>query len=120
MVRDMPQGIKDVVITFENPIIISTRRDVNTQTLLDLAKPESAIRDEYPEGAYGYSQLKPIVMKFERPLRLRSFFLKKHRDSQYWANETMGLAPVIGYYDGKVVLNATIMAHSLIWKNYEV
>ena len=51
-------------------------------------KAEQAKVDGYPEGAYAYSQLMPMSIKFERPLKLHSLYLKKHRDSQYWAKET--------------------------------
>ena len=64
----MGKGIRDVELSFENPIIISQRFDEGLLTPNNFTNPRAAVQDEYPEGSFGYSQIKPMTINFHRPL----------------------------------------------------
>jgi len=84
MIKDMGNGVKDVIINFENPILITQR---NSETFLinsNFSNQESLMTERYPIGAFAYSQLNPMIIKFDRPVKLISMYLKMHRHSEFW------------------------------------
>jgi hypothetical protein len=118
MVRTMFSGFPDVNIFFDNPVIITQRRESSETLIEDLTHPKEAKMEDYPEGSYGYSQLHDLSMKFGTPVVLMKMFIKKHRDSQYWNKEDTGVYYVTGYLNGKLEMNATIHADPITWRLY--
>ena len=76
----------------------------------DFTNPE-AVKSEpfpYPTGPYGYSPFLPMDMRFQRPLRVKGFYLKKHRSPDFYLKNSFGQFEVQGYLNGKLALNATV------------
>jgi len=70
MLREMGNGVRDVVIRFENPVVITQRNSEKFLNANNFSKPEALESEKYPSGAYAYSQLLPMVINFERPVKL--------------------------------------------------
>jgi hypothetical protein len=68
MIRKMFTGFPDVKIYFDNPVIMSRRRENGETLFSDLTHPHDALNDDYPDGTYGYSQLQDFSVRFGRPL----------------------------------------------------
>ena len=79
-------------------------------------KPSVVESEGYPKQAFIYSQLHPLVMRFEEPLRIYSFYMKKHRSSEFYKQEYEDSINVRAYLDDKLVLNATGDGHNIVWK----
>jgi hypothetical protein len=76
MVKEMGKGIRDIELSFENPITVSRRHDEGLLTPANFTNPKKAQEEDYPEGAFGYSQILPMTINFHRPLQFASVFLK--------------------------------------------
>lgn len=68
MVSEMGRGIRTVKIAFENPVIVSQRFDEGLVKIEQFQNPKKAYEEFYPEGSFAYSQVLPMVLRFERPL----------------------------------------------------
>lgn len=55
MVKEMGKGIRDIQLSFENPIIISQRLDEGLLTPQNFTSPKKAFEEYYPEGSFAYS-----------------------------------------------------------------
>ena len=92
---------------------MTRRLDEGLLTLQNLSNPAQAEQDYYPDGAFGYSQEVPMAMNFDRPLVLKSVYLKQHRAPSFYLKNNIGLFNVKGFFQNKVVLNATIYGGNL-------
>lgn len=111
----MGTGFRDVVITFESPLVVTSRNDEGLAVAENFTNPKAAQRENYPEGAFAYSQMKPLVIKLNRPMLLLSFYIKKHRDPRFWNVVSQTDKHVLAYLEGKLVLNATVQTFNNIW-----
>ena len=59
-----------------------------------------------------------MAMNFGRPLVLESLYLKEHRQPSFYLKNAVGLFNVNGFLENKLVLNVTIQAGNLQWKQY--
>lgn len=118
MVKEMGNGIRTVSIWFDEPIIVTQRLDEGLLTLQNFTNPAQAEKDYYPDGAFGYTLNVPMALNFGRPLVLESVYLKQHRSPNFYLKNAVGLFNIKGFLHGKVVLNATIQAGNLQWKQY--
>lgn len=80
--------------------------------------PENAMKDGFPKTSFSYSQMTPMSIRFKKPYNLQYFWMKKHRDSQYWNKADRDTFHVTAYRHGKLLLNATIVADTLHWRKY--
>ena len=55
MIREMGKGLKAAYLYFDNPIIITTRKDELLMGPANFTNPKKAREDEYPDGPFGYS-----------------------------------------------------------------
>jgi hypothetical protein len=118
MVKEMGSGIRAVEIRFDEPIMVTQRLDEGLLTLQNFSNPSGAEKDYYPDGAFGYTQVVPMALNFGRPLMLESVYLKQHRAPNFYLKNAVGLFNVKGFLENKLVLNATIQAGNLQWKQY--
>lgn len=118
MVKEMGSGIRDVQIYFENPIVVTQRQDEGLLGPDDFVSPNVANKEEYPSGSFGYSQSIPMSMRFPRPLQLHSLYLKQHRSADHYLNNSAGIYNIQGFLESRLVLNVTILANNLIWRQY--
>lgn len=114
----MGSGIRDVQIYFENPIIVTQRQDEGLFGPDDFESASVAIKEEYPSGSFGYSQATPMSMRFHRPLQLHSMYIKQHRSADHYLNNSAGIYYIQAFLEDKLVLNVTIFANNLIWRQY--
>ena len=84
----------------------------------NFTKPEVAVNDDYPKGAFGYTQTYPMVLKFVRPVKLISVYLKKHRDPNFFRKVSAKKSIVRAYLDDALTLNVSIVAYNDAWKLY--
>lgn len=68
MLKEMGKGVRDVKLEFVNPIVVSQRLDEGMVMPENFTNPKKAFEEYYPDGAYGYSPVMPMIVKFERPL----------------------------------------------------
>ena len=118
MLKEMGRGIRDVKIEFQNPIVVSQRLDEGILLPENFTNPKKAIEEYYPDGAYGYSEVLPMVIKFERPLQLSHVYLKQHRAPNFYLKSSIGTFNVQGFLSGRLALNATLFVGNTIWKQY--
>jgi len=45
-------------------------------------------------------------------------YLKKHRDSEFWKQESQGVFEVKAYKRNKLVLDISTLSNNLVWKQY--
>lgn len=115
MLRNMGSGFRDVLITFQTPLIVTSRNDEGIAIAENFTNPKAAKRENYPQGAFGYSQMEDLVLKLNRPMVLLSFYMKMHRDSRFWNMVSQKEKRVLAYLDGELVLNATVSTFNNIW-----
>jgi hypothetical protein len=84
MLKEMGRGVRDVKLEFVNPIVVSQRHDEGMVMPENFTNPKKAFEEYYPDGAYGYSPVMPMIVKFERPLQLTHMYLKMHRAPNFY------------------------------------
>lgn len=119
MIRDMGKGNRDIEIVFGNPIIVTQRYDEGLATLENFTHPKAAENDYYPEGAFGYSATLPSILRFQHPVEFHAIWLKKHRSSEFYLKNSAANYLISGYLGGKLVLQAQVLASSILWKHYQ-
>jgi hypothetical protein len=118
MVKDMGGGNREVEIRFDDPIIITSRRDEGLLTPKNFSHPQVAYNEDYPDGAFAYSLNVPMALNFPRPLHFESIYLKAHRDPKFFQKSTIVPFNVQAFLGNQLVMNVTIHASSLVWKKY--
>ena len=68
MIKDMGKGLDEVEIMFKNPIIVSSRYDEDLITAANFTHPKKAWEDSFPEGAFAYSPILVVDMRFRKPV----------------------------------------------------
>ena len=116
----MGQGLDAVEITFDQPIIISQRQDEHQISINHLLHPKEARKENFPEGAFAYTQLYPMIFNFKRPYKLMGLYLKMHRDSQFWNKETEQFFTIKGYLKGEEVLTFNVHANNRMWSKFDL
>jgi len=59
-----------------------------------------------------------MVLNFERPVKLVSVFLKKHRDMNFYLKKSGIVTEVQTYFQGHLTMNASIIVYNDMWKLY--
>jgi len=59
-----------------------------------------------------------MVINFESPIEFGSVYLKQHRAPNFYLKSSIGKYEIHGYFQGRTVLNATILAGNTVWKQY--
>lgn len=84
MVRDMGYGIDLIEISFENSVIVTQRFDEYLLTVDDFQNSDQVKEDMYPDGAFAYTQTTPNSIHFNKAVKFKSMFLKKHRSPNFY------------------------------------
>lgn len=86
----------------------------------NLTEQGLAERSFYPNGTYGYSMSPsvPAVIAFQRPVQLHYMYLKQHRSPQYFMKKSYGHHEIRGYFNGKLVLQGSVVLFSNLWKQF--
>lgn len=64
----MGKGIDEVEIMFKNPIMVSSRYDEDLITVANFTHPKKAMDDSFPGGAFAYSPILVMDMRFRKPV----------------------------------------------------
>lgn len=64
MVKEMGKGIREIEIWFDYPITVTQRYDEGLLTHKNFTNQKIIENDQYPEGAFAYSQTVPMVLNF--------------------------------------------------------
>ena len=88
-------------------------------TLDNFTNPRAAENDYYPDGAFGYSSTQPSILRFRHPVEFHAIWLKKHRSTEFYLKNSAANYLVSAYLDGKLVLQAQVLASSILWKHYQ-
>lgn len=85
-------GVRKAEIRLKNPVIISQRYDEDMVKIEDFVNPDAVTKETFPfpAGPYGYSPFLPMDLRFQRPLRVQGFYLKKHRSPDFYLKNSFG------------------------------
>ena len=93
----MGKGVRSIQIEFQNPIVVTQRFDELLLGVDNFTHPKKARDDLYPDASFGYSQVLPMVLNFDRPLQLYSMWLKQHRAPNFYLKNSVGNFNVSAY-----------------------
>lgn len=103
----------ELVITFPNQVMLSTKRPSGEVRIDQIQEVESEYG--FPSDSYAYTSTAPYVMQMDKEVTFQSFWLRIHRSPVVYLDKSQGTRTVKVYNQGELVAETSFLLRSDEW-----